>query len=121
MAKHPELIRGQIFRDPAVSAWKNEFAARPGGKELAEKVQSGDHVIFWGMKRAFRLARDGHTMLDKWREQGIYLHFVREAIDLTTAGRARHRLTAGRCIRPAGCTCARRDCRNKGLRDWPPS
>ena len=55
MAKHPELIRGQIFRDPAVSAWKNEFAARPGGKELAEKVQSGDHVIFWGMKRAFRL------------------------------------------------------------------
>ncbi len=86
MAKHRELIRGAIFRDPAVSAWKNEFAGRPGGKELLDKVQPGDHVIFWGIKRAFRLARDGHTMLDRWREQGIHLHFVREGMDLTTAG-----------------------------------
>ncbi len=86
MAKYPELIRGAIFRDPAVSAWKNEFAGRPGGKELLEKVTPGDHVIFWGIKRDFRLARDGHAMLDKWREQGVHLHFVREGIDLSTAG-----------------------------------
>ena len=85
LAEHSDLQAGPEFEDAAVSAKANEFQDRPGGKELIAAVQPGDHIVFYQVSRAWRLCRDGHALVDKWRAEGVTLHFVRDGVDMSTS------------------------------------
>lgn len=78
-----------IFYDRALSAWKVPIANRDQGREMLKVLKAGDHVVFYSIDRGFRNMGDWHTTMARWREQGIFAHFVTDNINMSTAyGRA---------------------------------
>ena len=81
----PELEKGKVYEDAAVSAWRYHFLKRKGGAAINLDSQRGDHIIFAELTRAFRNIKDAVTMLDHWLSRGVVVHFADLRIDLSTA------------------------------------
>lgn len=72
---HDKVGWAEWYCDPAVSG-KLSFREREAGFALSQRVQSGDHIIFAKLDRAFRNARDALECLDSWKDRGIHVHFL---------------------------------------------
>ena len=82
---HPGVGWGGVFKEPAVSAYKNEFFSRPEGRALNAKLMPGDHIIFSVFNRAFRSVKDCIHTLEVWDKRGIIVHFADLKVDRSTA------------------------------------
>lgn len=81
-------LHDKVMVDAAVSAYKRttaDFAKRPAGRELIEMLKPGDQIIFARLDRSFRNVRECLKWVDRWRSQGIGVHFADMQIDLDTA------------------------------------
>jgi DNA invertase Pin-like site-specific DNA recombinase len=75
---------GGFFEDPATTS-KIPLRQRPAGSKLSLALEAGDHVLFAAFDRAFRSAREAHEVLEHWRAQGVFMHFLGLDIDTSTA------------------------------------
>lgn len=76
--------RGGSFSDPAVSAFKIDFGDRPQGRKLLETIAPGDDIVIYRSDRAWRSPADAAQMLERLKEQGVYIHLVMEGIHTDT-------------------------------------
>lgn len=74
---------GGWYADAAVSG-RTEIRKRPSAKVLFERLESGDHVIFSKMDRAFRSAIDQALTIETILQRGIAPHFLDAGVDATT-------------------------------------
>ncbi len=81
---HPGLRHGANYVDEGVSAFKNPFRQRQQGKLLDQQLQSGDHVVFARLDRAWRSIMDMMETLKDWEQRGIHVHFVDIGLDSTS-------------------------------------
>ena len=88
-AGQPNLVDGEGFDDPAISASKHPFIRRPAGRRLDRLLKPGDHIVFARIDRGFRGMYDLVNTIRRWEKRKINIHFVEEGLDLTTPfGRA---------------------------------
>jgi DNA invertase Pin-like site-specific DNA recombinase len=52
------------------------FAEREAGKVVSASARRGDHIVVTKFDRAFRSLGNAFSMLEKWRGQGVYVHFL---------------------------------------------
>lgn len=83
--KYKGLVYGGFYSEAGQSAYKVRFAERTEGSKLIEQLEPGDHIIFCRLDRAFRSLVDGVTQMEKWRDEGINVHFVDQFINMDTA------------------------------------
>ncbi len=84
--QHPDLPELEfIEEDKEVSAYKVPLKLRPAGKILHQSLQSGDHVVFAYLDRAWRNTEDCLHTLRLWRNRGVTVHFANQHIDTSTA------------------------------------
>jgi DNA invertase Pin-like site-specific DNA recombinase len=74
---------GSPFRDPFATSGAKPFLKRKAGCELDCRLKAGDHILFASVDRAFRSMGDGATIVKRWREKGIIIHFVRDGITVS--------------------------------------
>jgi DNA invertase Pin-like site-specific DNA recombinase len=74
-----------VVTDAGVSAWSKSFAGRPGGGRIIEQVKPGDHVICLQIDRLCRNLRDFCNLMHFFEEKGIFVHFINNQINTTTA------------------------------------
>lgn len=79
------VVRGEVFEERAVSAFKVPFMERPEGKRLNLALKPGDHVVFLRLDRAFRRLRDMANTCPIWLDRGVNVHFISPNINLSTA------------------------------------
>lgn len=88
MAQNDKLELQEIYVDEAVSATKCPFKMRNSGGELDSKLQSGDHVVFATIDRAFRSIADMAAVLPDWIARGVEVHFALDGLTMSDpAGR----------------------------------
>lgn len=88
VAELPSLSVGRLFREEAVSAWKNPLCERQQGRKLNETLKKGDHVIFPTLDRGWRKIRDCTTTVEMWWDRGVVVHVLNLPFDLShTMGR----------------------------------
>lgn len=80
IAKETGGVVGEVFSDPAISAYKIPFHKRPAGRKLIEALKPGDDIVVYRMDRAFRSVPDALATIEMIREKGAYIHFVCEGI-----------------------------------------
>lgn len=71
---------GDMFSDPAVSAFKVPFAERPAGQRLLEVAKPGDDIVVYRLDRMWRCQSDAVQITKMLKDRGVYLHFVNEGI-----------------------------------------
>jgi DNA invertase Pin-like site-specific DNA recombinase len=83
---------GELFADEP-STRRERWLERPAGRRLAERVQSGDHVVVAGAWSVWTTADDLLEVLQDWQERGIILDLIpsgtdhdRGAMNLPTEG-----------------------------------
>lgn len=80
----PKSVKwGGFFTDSAVSG-KDRFVDRPAGRELANRLRRGDHVVFSKLDRGWRNVRDLLFCVDLWDDQGVAIHMLDLRIDTST-------------------------------------
>ena len=72
-----------IIQDPAVSA-SIPLVQRPGGMQLALKIDEGDVVVFSKLDRGFRDTIDLITTVRAWQKRGVKVEMLDLGVDLTT-------------------------------------
>lgn len=73
----------ELFVDEDVSAYSVPLHRRPAGKQMCDRLQTGDTVVVTKDDRAFRSVLDMATTRQQWQSLGIHL----EIIDLPDAFR----------------------------------
>lgn len=67
---------GNYDDDVAISAFRTAFHARPAGKELMEKLQSGDHLVIDKVDRLFRSMSDYANTIERLNKLGVTVHII---------------------------------------------
>lgn len=75
---------GGFFEDKATSGAK-PLTDREGGFRLWTAAQTGDHIIWYKLDRAFRSVRDGSNTLQMFKEKGVSIHSMDISLDTSTA------------------------------------
>jgi DNA invertase Pin-like site-specific DNA recombinase len=80
---------GGVFVDEDVSAHSTRLQDRPAGKQLWDRLESGDVVAATKMDRMFRRLADMASTIDAWKQLGIRLVLLDMDVDISTPhGRA---------------------------------
>jgi len=69
-------VDGGIIRDEGVSAFKTQFAGRPGAKYLLEELRRDDHIVILRPDRTFRSVRDMVESLCLLQDRGVVIHLA---------------------------------------------
>jgi putative DNA-invertase from lambdoid prophage Rac len=80
-----ELQDDAVFVEKGVSGGQ-EFASRPAGSKLLDRLSSGDIVIFPKLDRGFRNTRDALNVLHTLKEKGVSVHSIDLGGDVTGNG-----------------------------------
>lgn len=83
---------GEVFSDPAVSAFSIPFSQRPAGKRLLESLRPGDDVVIYRLDRGWRNNMDALETIEAIHKKGAFVHFVCEGIR-TDSGRGKEWIT----------------------------
>lgn len=62
---------GQMFSDDGVSAFRQPFDERPGGRALWTILKPGDAIVFTRHDRLIRSVQDGQKVFDRLRSRSI--------------------------------------------------
>lgn len=84
LARYPDLQRGKVYRDKAVSASRTAFRQRPESGKLFARLKRGDHLVIAKLDRAFRSTKDCLYTLDELRKRGVTVHILDIDIDTST-------------------------------------
>jgi putative DNA-invertase from lambdoid prophage Rac len=68
------LVIDACYQDVGESGSKR-FDQRPEGRNLCDQLAQGDHLFVSKLDRAFRNTIDCLTMVEKWKQLGVKLHF----------------------------------------------
>ena len=68
------LVVHGVFEDVGESGG-TRFDQRPEGRALCEVLGQGDHLFVAKLDRAFRNTVDCLTMVERWKQLGVKLHF----------------------------------------------
>jgi DNA invertase Pin-like site-specific DNA recombinase len=80
----PQAVEwGGMSTDAAVSG-NVPFRERPVGRELNERLRSGDHIIIAKLDRGFRRADDACRTVGEWRDRNVTLHVLDVNLDTST-------------------------------------
>lgn len=77
---------GNLYSDPAISAFSVPFGERPAGRKLLEDLQPGDDVIIYRLDRGWRNTLDAIETIDLITSRGAFIHFVCEGIRTDSTG-----------------------------------
>jgi DNA invertase Pin-like site-specific DNA recombinase len=77
---------GDLYSDPAISAFSIPFDKRPAGKRLLEDLQPGDDVLIYRLDRGWRNTLDAIKTIDLITSKGAFVHFVCEGIRTDSNG-----------------------------------
>lgn len=77
------LTLAEVFVDKDVSG-SIPLKDRPAGKQMWDRLRSGDTVVITTKDRAFRSLVDAATTVLQWRELGVRLHILDFPVDLST-------------------------------------
>ena len=66
----------RLIADEGISAFKCRLPDRPGGRELFDLAQPGDHLVFMRFDRAFRSVIDFNHCYQAWKTRNITPHFL---------------------------------------------
>lgn len=76
-----EFLDGGLYVDKA-SASKKMLLERPAGKEMVDRMKSGDALIFYRLDRCFRSMADMVRMYEMWMSMGIRVFFISEGLEI---------------------------------------
>lgn len=77
---HGRGLRPVFFAEAGVSGGV-PIASRREGKRLCESLQTGDHVVFAKLDRAFRSVADAARMIGEFDRRGVVVHFLDLNVD----------------------------------------
>lgn len=82
-AEKAGLELAEVYVDKDVSG-SVPLKDRPTGKQMWDRLTSGDTVVITTKDRAFRSLVDAATTVMLWRERGVKLHILDFPVDLST-------------------------------------
>lgn len=82
-AEKAGLVLAEVYVDKDVSG-SVPLKDRPAGKQMWDRLASGDTVVITTKDRAFRSLVDAATTVLQWRELGVRLHILDFPVDLST-------------------------------------
>jgi DNA invertase Pin-like site-specific DNA recombinase len=64
------------LREESASAYHLQFLERPLGKALDGQLETGDHIVFAKLDRAFRDMTNAFNTVQAWQDRGIVVHIL---------------------------------------------